>query len=163
MLVLDRADFPRDKPCGDGIAYEVTGELRRLGFDIDRVFAGIAPVSGLALRSPAGVRAHRRLRDPVHVVPRRIFDARLVGQLAGLGIELRRQAVRTLEVRADGVCLDGRWHARVVIGADGAESAVRRGAARSRVPAGGDRPRWRWRSAATPPNRRSSPAASTSP
>jgi len=126
VLVLDRAEFPRDKPCGDGIAHEVTGELAQLGFDVEAIFAGTAEVAGLALRSPNGVRAHRQMRHRVHVVPRQIFDARLVRQLRGFGVELRRHPVRTLEAGADGVCLDGRWHARVVIGADGAESAVRR-------------------------------------
>jgi geranylgeranyl reductase family protein len=129
VVVLDRAEFPRDKTCGDGIAYEVSGELARLGFDVGQIFAGTAEVGNLALRSPHGVRAHRRMHHPVHVVPRRIFDARLVSQLPAFGVELRRHAVRAVQVRADGVCLDGRWQARVVIGADGAESVLRRGTA----------------------------------
>ncbi|MDQ1740179.1 MAG: hypothetical protein QOE53_1831 [Pseudonocardiales bacterium] len=128
-LVVDRADFPRDKPCGDGIAHEVTQELAELGFDVERVFDGIVEVAELALRSPNGVLAHRRMRHQVHVARRQVFDARLVAEVRRLGIEVRRHPVRKIEVAADGVCLDGSLRARVVIGADGAESAVRRAVA----------------------------------
>src|SRR4051812_48240885 len=69
VLVVDRADFPRDKPCGDGIAHEVEAELAALGFDVPQLFAGTVPVARLALRSPGGVQVHRRMRHPVHVVP----------------------------------------------------------------------------------------------
>ena len=33
VLLLDRADFPRDKPCGDGIAPHVLDVLSRLGVE----------------------------------------------------------------------------------------------------------------------------------
>jgi geranylgeranyl reductase family protein len=129
VLVVDRADFPRDKACGDGIAHEVRQELSDLGFDVERVFDGVVQVAELALRSPTGVLAHRRMRHQVQVAPRQIFDARLVDEVRRLGIEVRRHSVRTVEVDTDGVSLDGALRARVVIGADGAESAVRRAVA----------------------------------
>jgi geranylgeranyl reductase family protein len=131
VLVVDRAGFPRDKPCGDGIAHEVTDVLSELEFDVERVFAGVAAVDELALRSPTGVRVRRRMRHQVHVAPRQIFDARLVQEVRRRGIEVRRHPVRTVEVTADGVRLDS-LRARVVIGADGAESVVRRGTGRPR-------------------------------
>ena len=31
VLLLDRADFPRDKPCGDGITNRAFGPLERMG------------------------------------------------------------------------------------------------------------------------------------
>ncbi len=129
VLVVDRADFPRDKPCGDGIAHEVGQVLSELDFDVERVFAGAVAVGELALRSPNGVRVRRQLRDRVWVAPRQIFDARLVAEVRRRGIEVRRHPVRTVELAADGVRLDS-LRARVVIGADGAESVVRRAAAR---------------------------------
>ncbi|HEX8078927.1 MAG TPA: geranylgeranyl reductase family protein [Jatrophihabitans sp.] len=131
VLVVDRADFPRDKPCGDGIAHEVTEVLSELEFDVERVFAGAVTVDELALRSPTGVRVRRRMRHQVHVAPRQIFDARLVQEVRRRGIEVRRHPVRAVDVAADGVRLDS-LRARVVIGADGAESVVRRGSARPR-------------------------------
>ena len=126
VLVVDRADFPRDKPCGDGIAHEVDAELASLGVDLARLFAGTAAVTGLALRSPGGVLVHRRMRHPVHVLPRQVFDARLVDQVRVRGIEVRRHPVRRVEVAAGRVRLDRALQARALIGADGAESVVRR-------------------------------------
>lgn len=126
VLVVDRAGFPRDKPCGDGIAAELTDELVELDFDVERIFDGIFTVGDLALRSPSGVLVRRRMRHEVHVAPRRVFDARLVDDVRRRGIEVRQHSVRAVEVAADGVCLDGALRARVVIGADGAESVVRR-------------------------------------
>jgi geranylgeranyl reductase family protein len=126
LLLLDRSEFPRDKACGDGIAHEVGGVLAGLGFDTDAIFDGMKPISRLRLRSPAGVEVDRVLPDRVHVVPREIFDDRLLTDVRNRGVELRRHEVRRLEIRANSVVLDDILTARVVIGADGAESAVRR-------------------------------------
>ncbi len=126
ILMLDRAEFPRDKPCGDGIAFEAGEVLAGLGFDTDAVFAGMPPVPRLRLRSPAGVLVDRMLPDAVHVVPRAVFDARLVGDITRRGVELRRHTVRDVLSGPDEVLLDNRLRAGIVIGADGAESTVRR-------------------------------------
>lgn len=127
VLVVDRADFPRDKACGDGIASEAADLLAELGFDVGSVFAGAPPVCRLALRSPAGIEVNRQMRQPVHVVPREILDERLVADIRRRGIEVRRHEVRTVAVDGRGpVVLDGSLRARFVIGADGAESVVRR-------------------------------------
>jgi geranylgeranyl reductase family protein len=127
VLVLDRSEFPRDKTCGDGIAFEAREALERLGFDVGAVFEGAPPVTRLRLRSPGGVETEQAMPERVHVVPRRIFDGRLVDDLRGRGIPLRRQEVRSVRPVADGVEVDGSLSARVVIGADGAESVTRRG------------------------------------
>ncbi|MCW2526582.1 MAG: geranylgeranyl reductase [Pseudonocardiales bacterium] len=137
LLLLDRSDFPRDKACGDGIAHEVGGVLAGLGFDTDAIFEGMAPVSRLRLRSPAGVEVDRELPDRVHVVPREIFDDRLLADVRNRGVELRRHEVRKVETSADTVVLDDTLTARVVIGADGAESSVRRRANSNLRRAGG--------------------------
>ena len=55
-----------------------------------------------------------------------MFDARLVEAAVARGAVLRRQTVRRLQVRPDGVVLDGDTHASVVVGADGANGVVRR-------------------------------------
>jgi geranylgeranyl reductase family protein len=126
VLVLDRADFPRDKVCGDGIAPEAFDVLTGLGLDARALTDGYPPVHRLRVRSPGGVEGERTTRRPSFVVPREVFDARLLAAALRTGAELRRHAVRRLDVRPDGVEIDGMFLADVVVGADGAESVVRR-------------------------------------
>jgi menaquinone-9 beta-reductase len=126
VVLLDRADFPRDKPCGDGIAGEVIDLLEGLGLDAPTLVGGYRPATRLRIRAPRGVEVDRPLRTPAYVIPRMTFDARLVEQVQDRGAVLVRHRVRTVRSRPDVVDLDGRFEAAVVIGADGAESTVRR-------------------------------------
>ncbi len=124
VLLMDRADFPRDKSCGDGIAPHALDELARLG--AAHVVADRVPIRRMRLRSPRGVEASAQLLRPNVVIPRELFDARLVEAAATCGAELVRHTVRQVQVRADSVVLDESVEARVVIGADGANGLVRR-------------------------------------
>jgi geranylgeranyl reductase family protein len=124
VLLLDKADFPRDKPCGDGIAADALDVLAGLG--VVGVADGYPPVTDLRLVAPGGTEVARPLPRPAHTVPRRVFDARLVRAATDQGAELRRHTVRSVRADRDGVTLDDRIRARVVIGADGAGSVVRR-------------------------------------
>jgi len=126
VLVLDRADFPRDKVCGDGIAPEALDVLSGLGLDAESLTAGWASVPRLRLRSPGGTTVERAMRRPARVVPRAVFDGRLLTAALATGAELRRHVVRRLEVHPTHVEVDGAISAGVVVGADGAESVVRR-------------------------------------
>ena len=123
VLLLDRADFPRDKPCGDGIAAEAVAVLAGLG--VHGVTDGHPPIERLRLVAPGGSAVARPLPRPAHTVPRRIFDERLVRAAVEAGCDLRRHTVR--RIRDDGgVVIDDRYRAKVLIGADGAGSVVRR-------------------------------------
>jgi geranylgeranyl reductase family protein len=124
VLLLDRADFPRDKPCGDGIAADVLDVLAGLG--VTGVTDGYPSNDGLRLVGPGGVAVARPLARPAHTVPRRVFDARLVAAAVRQGAELRRHTVRAIRDDGEGIRLDDTYSARVVIGADGAGSVVRR-------------------------------------
>lgn len=126
VLIIDRADFPRDKPCGDGIAPQALDVLASLGVDVGALVAGYAPVDALALRSPSGAEVARTMPRPAYVVPRAVLDARLLDTALTHGAVLRQRVVRRVECRSDRVVLDGTVTARVVVGADGAESVVRR-------------------------------------
>jgi geranylgeranyl reductase family protein len=126
VLLVDRADFPRDKACGDGIADQVLTQLAELDVDVSEVVAGFPALQRIRLVSPGGVLTEGRMDRPVHVIPREVFDARLVEQAVRLGVELRRLRVRTLAVDGAGVILDGGVRARAVVGADGVGSTVRR-------------------------------------
>jgi geranylgeranyl reductase family protein len=126
VLVLDRADFPRDKVCGDGIAPEALDVLAGLGLDPGAMTAGFPPVERLRLRSPGGASVERPMHRPAGVVPREVFDDRLLSAALATGAEFRRHTVRRLTVHSTHVDVDDRFRAAVVVGADGAESVVRR-------------------------------------
>ncbi|RKS80640.1 geranylgeranyl reductase family protein [Motilibacter peucedani] len=123
VLLLDREDFPRDKVCGDGVAAHVLPLLAR--YDVRHVVDGYQPVTRFSLGT-AEIEASHPLREPLHIVPRAVLDARLVEAAQKAGAELRRHTVRTVVRQADGVVVDGDLLAGVVVAADGAESVVRR-------------------------------------
>ncbi|MGB7450415.1 MAG: NAD(P)-binding protein, partial [Ornithinimicrobium sp.] len=84
VLLLDRADFPRDKACGDGIAPHVFDVWSRLGEPLH--FPDHPPVWSLGLDS-GRVRVDRTMARPARVVPRRTFDAALVDAAVRRGAE----------------------------------------------------------------------------
>ncbi|MFI7674158.1 NAD(P)/FAD-dependent oxidoreductase [Actinophytocola sp. NPDC049390] len=126
VLVLDAADFPRDKVCGDGVAPHAMDVLTALGVDAAGLASGTRPVGGLRLVSPGGVRARRSFARPAAVIPRVLFDARLLQAARDAGAVFQRRRVRTLVQQDATVLVDDVLRARTVIGADGAESVVRR-------------------------------------
>jgi menaquinone-9 beta-reductase len=122
VVLLDRAEFPRDKSCGDGIAPQVIDLLDDAG--VTGIVDGHVPVPRLRLdRGSFGV--DREMVRPTWVIPRTTFDLRLVDAARAAGATLLRHRVRGL---SDGssVVLDGEVEARTVVGADGANSSVRR-------------------------------------
>jgi len=124
VALLDAADFPRDKTCGDGIAAHVFDVLESLGVEgLERLGP---PVPRLRLRIPSGRTVDRTCARPNRVIPRKVFDAELVRAAVSRGALPFRHRVRGFEVRSDRVVLDNGVEARVVIGADGANSSMRR-------------------------------------
>lgn len=135
VLLVDRHDFPRDKACGDGIAPHALDVLAGLG--VPDAAAGHAPVHRLHLGYATGDEGSAPavsgdMARPAHVVPRLVFDARIVGAALDAGVEWRRATARGLQVtRGPGgsVVVDAgrepmRAHALVV--ADGANGPLRR-------------------------------------
>jgi len=110
VLLLDKATFPRDKPCGGG----VTGRAARLlPFSIDPV------VEDAVDRLECGLRYRhrftRRARAPLaYMTQRRRLDHFLLQRAAEAGAEVREGET------ADARELD----ARVVIGADGCNGSA---------------------------------------
>ncbi|MBL7493436.1 geranylgeranyl reductase family protein [Frankia sp. AgB1.9] len=129
VVIADLATFPRDKTCGDGIAPHGLDVLRELG--VPHAAAGFRPVDRMRLRTPGGAEVATPSARATHVIPRMVFDARLLAAAQARGAQVVRHRVRELAVTdADGapaVVVDGgALAARVVVGADGANSAVRR-------------------------------------
>lgn len=125
VTLLDRADFPRDKTCGDGLAAQILDVLAEVGEP--ELLDDRPRVHRLRLHFPDGTGVARSMRRPTLVVPREELDARLVAAAVRRGAVLQRHRVR--RVRRDGgsgrLVLDGTVRARVVVAADGAHSAVR--------------------------------------
>jgi geranylgeranyl reductase family protein len=121
VLLLDRHDFPRDKACGDGIAPQVFDLLAEVG--VTGLVDDRTPVSRLALRRGL-LGVDRLMARPAYVVPRTVFDHRLVEAAQAAGAVLRKQRVGRVAVQPSSVLVDD-LEARMVVGADGAYSLVR--------------------------------------
>ncbi|HEU4568527.1 MAG TPA: FAD-dependent monooxygenase [Marmoricola sp.] len=124
VALLDRAEHPRDKACGDGVAPQALDLLAALG--APDVAAGYRPVRALSLGQQEGPSVRREMARAAYVVPRQVLDARIAAAAVAAGAVPVRHRVRTVERRGGRVVLDGTLAARVVVGADGAGSAVRR-------------------------------------
>ena len=129
VLCLDRARFPRSKPCGGGLTGHAHQALARLGLEVR-----VPRVACHAGRIVYGTLATEvRLQRPVDIVRREDFDADLVAQARARGIEVvEGQGIEdfTVDAVAGEVAVrtsGGRaLRARVLVGADGVGSRVRR-------------------------------------
>ena len=148
VLLLDRARFPRDKPCSEYLTPETTRVLERLGGGILGDVEAKAParLTGMKLVTPDGTEAVGRFRPGpgyapprpyAFALPRTTFDQVLVEAAVSAGVELReavavedlaREAgtVGGVVVRESGSGKREAIRARVVIGADGLRSVVAR-------------------------------------
>jgi geranylgeranyl reductase family protein len=133
VLVVDKATFPRDKTCGDGLTTAALRFLEQLGIDI-RTLPGYMPVRETVLVSPSGRHVSLPLPpegDHAAVVPRVELDAAIVAKARESGVEVRDGTpVTDIEVTSDGVSValgaNGTVRAGVVVAADGHYSFVRR-------------------------------------
>lgn len=125
VLLLDAKDFPRDKPCGGGLTPRA---WRQLSVPIDDLVLNRATSVQVRAGSSFSTRFHSR-SSSIWMVRRRDLDLRLVEAAQEAGAEFRQgEMVRSLEPGPESwVETEGeRYRARVVIGADGAESRVAR-------------------------------------
>src|SRR5204862_2840548 len=121
--LVDRARFPRDKPCGGGLTLRA---VRELPFSVEPVVEDRVHTFELGLRYAR--RWSRRADEPlVLMTQRRRLDAFLAEQAAAAGAEFR-DGVKVTGVDPGGsVTLDGeRFDADVVVGADGANGVTAR-------------------------------------
>lgn len=131
VLLLDRADFPRDKVCGDGVAPHALDVLEGVGVNGLLADWPVAPRLRISVTEATGVPVvEQAMERPAQVVPRAVLDERILRAALDRGAVLRRARVR--DVHQDGagvgvVLSDGEVvRARVVVAADGAHSEVRR-------------------------------------
>jgi geranylgeranyl reductase family protein len=122
VLLLDRARFPRDKPCGGG----VTGRAARLlPYSIEPVVEHV--VSAVDMRLRYGKSLARGNGDPlVYMTQRKRLDHFLVQKAVEAGADFRESVkVSDLEVGEDGVSVEG-FEAGALIGADGVNGVTAR-------------------------------------
>ena len=134
VLVVDKATFPRDKCCGDGLTTGALRTLEALGLDLATV-PSCTPVDGAWVRSPNG----RVVEFPFPrgrglfgaVAPRLELDAALVELARANGVEVldgrallsARQGAHFATLSIAGI---GERTARFVVGADGMWSPLRK-------------------------------------
>jgi len=132
VVLLERATFPRDKPCGDGVSACGLAVLARTGLDewasqfpAPDMLRLIPPDGQVLDVQPQAAFCYGR------TIPRRLLDARLAQAAVGAGARLwERTRVRGVE-RANGagltVVADGlEVTAQLVILADGSNAVVTR-------------------------------------
>jgi geranylgeranyl reductase family protein len=130
VRLLDRAPFPRNKPCGGGISMRALIRFPYLERELSRIATHV--VSRLYLEGPDRDSTVVESDDPAALMIRRVeFDALLVSMAQEAGAELVTGAdVVHAEQDSDRVTLiarDGRrFRAPIVIAADGVHSVVAR-------------------------------------
>jgi geranylgeranyl reductase family protein len=125
VVVVDRATFPRAKPCGGGLTGHTVEAMAALGLELT---VPSVPSPRARVRFGSEVRTVE-LGRPVRVVRREEFDHSLVEQARALGVEVREDtALEGFTVEDGGVTVGaaGRIRARVLVGADGVGSLVRK-------------------------------------
>ena len=128
VIVIDRAVFPRDKCCGDGLTTLALRDLRPAHM------AGWQPVAAAWLRSPSGREVCLDMPPGgtfAATAPRRDLDAALLRLARGAGAEVfEGHALKGVRQLEDRVAADveglGTVHARYLLAADGMWSPTRK-------------------------------------
>ncbi len=133
VLVLDKADFPRDKLCAGLLTWKSVDVLERVYGETSEglLASGVfnAASSGYRIRFRERTIAAGDLFYPFHFTSRRVFDKHLLDRAVRAGADVRLgKAVTAVDPASDEVRLAGgeAYLARHVIGCDGVASVVRR-------------------------------------
>ena len=139
VALIDRETFPRDKPCGDAIRQDAVSVLEEL--KLNAIFAGRSRIERSRLTFPHKFQYLKKLIDfdryTYYIVERKLFDTALYEAA------IQRGAHDLTGYTMNGAVFDesaGLWNltikqrrgcdvlirARVLVGADGASSRVRR-------------------------------------
>jgi geranylgeranyl reductase family protein len=127
-LLVERGQFPRNKPCGGGITTRGLTRFPWLRQAIDGI--DIHSVAKLHLEAPDGSVLKLSAEDPVGILIRRVeFDHALVKSAVQSGARLREGfEITQVERAADGITLRSRTgetlRAPMVVAADGVHSVI---------------------------------------
>ena len=145
VTLVDRAHFPRDKPCGEYLSPEASRILESMGALQLAEQAGAVALSGMTIRTPSGatirgefVASHgfRGFRDCGLALRRAVLDKIVLDRTRVAGVNIVEGAkVERMMMSADGTCTGAviRYEgelchvpAELVVGADGLRSVVAR-------------------------------------
>ena len=146
VMLLDRARFPRDKPCSEYMSPQASRILDDMGLLSRIEAAGAAALGGMRVRAPNGttfhgryaeVAGHRGYRDRGLALRRTILDEILLSGARDAGTTVREAShvtalTRAMNGRVTGVEVrdanggSRALSAQLVIGADGLRSIVSR-------------------------------------
>ena len=126
VLVLDKAEFPRDKPCGGAVSLRAA-EL--LPFDLTPVVERVMHGIYLTVHQKTGF--HRRSqRDMAFFTQRRRLDAFLLERAVEAGATLRQRApIQSVETRSSHIVVrtaDETFEGSTLVAADGANGPTAR-------------------------------------
>src|SRR5882762_2481446 len=146
VLLLDRARFPREKPCSEYLSPESTRVLARLGKDVLAAVTAASPaqLTGMKVVAPSGTGVVGRFETFSFALPRTRFDTILRAAAEAAGAEVRegvkveevlydRGAVAGVVTRGTGLGTRDSYRSRFVVGADGLRSVVARRLGRVRT------------------------------
>jgi flavin-dependent dehydrogenase len=125
VIVADGAKPPIDKACGEALMPDAITALGRLGVAVPAAEA--CPVRGVRFLSSAlSAEADFPSGEPGLSIRRTALHRIMIERAAGLGVDLLWQSVVTGISGNDVLVGEGRVRARWIVGADGANSRVRR-------------------------------------
>lgn len=142
VIILERAHFPRDKSCGDGVTAHAVDILHDMGVTFESLGPKAVRTFGGRIGAPSGETfvakppSYNGAPAECWVVPRFVLDEAIASAARKAGAKLVQGAAVSDVVRdASGRCAGLRYDdgsgaqtlaAKVVIGADGAHSSVAR-------------------------------------
>jgi geranylgeranyl reductase family protein len=127
-LLVDRAPFPRNKPCGGGLTMRALSRFPWLSSAMDGI--DIHTVSKLHLEGPDGSVLDLAADEPIGILIRRVqFDHALVQAAVGAGARLHeRFEITQASQTPEGITLQSRrgetLRAPMVVAADGVHSVI---------------------------------------
>lgn len=128
-LLLERDQHPRHKLCGGGVTFTAEPVLRQIGAPLEDIDIPHIPIHEIDIRFEDKL---ERIKFPnaFRIVRRDEFDAEMVRRVREKGIEVRENTRVVDLIQEEGhirvKTSRGEMTAKVVVGADGAKSLVRR-------------------------------------
>jgi 2-polyprenyl-6-methoxyphenol hydroxylase-like FAD-dependent oxidoreductase len=139
VLLLDRARFPRNKPCGEFLTPGAERILHSLGVWETLQEQGIHPVHRLRIHTKHRIALYHAPEDNQLVgwtMRRKNLDAILLDRARSVGVEVKESVTFRSLIRESGHVrgvlateqynIGSAWRSRLVIGADGSRSKVAR-------------------------------------